>query len=185
MAHHNFVLLLVMVYTLLELLSIVLLARKRRLKYTAESVLVYAAFAIFLFFEYTGVFHTREFILIFVIATVVLHTLVGEALDIYHKSKVFDFWLHLLGVFSFAMFIYSIINNVLKPAALPGLYIAIYITALGTALGALFEIYEFVGDITSKSPLPSQHGLRDTDTDLIANTIGAILAGITSLFIAL
>lgn len=185
MAHHNFILLLVMVYTLLELLSIVLLARKRKLKYIAESILVYAAFAIFLFLEYTGIFHTEEYILILVIATVVLHTLVGEAFDIYHKSKVFDFWLHLLGAFSFALFIYSIINNIFKPTALPGLYIAIYITALGTALGALFEILEFIGDITNKSPLPSQHGLRDTDTDLIANTIGAVLAGITSLFIAL
>lgn len=174
-----------MAYTLLEVLSIVLLARKRKLKYIAESIFVYAALAVFLFFEYTDIFHTKVYILIAVIATVVLHTLVGEAFDLYHKSKSFDFWLHLLGAFAFALLIYSVINNAFKPPALPRLYVAIYVTALGTALGALFEILEFIGDITGKSPLPSQHGLRDTDTDLIANTIGAVLAGVCSLFIVL
>ena len=52
---------------------------------------------------------------------------------------------------------------------------------LGISLGVLLEMEELLHDTFSKSK--GQHGLKDTNFDLIANIIGAILAGLISSFI--
>jgi len=51
---------------------------------------------------------------------------------------------------------------------------------LGITLGTLFEIVEFAFDYFSKSS-KNQHGLADTDVDMIFNVFGAVIAGIVSL----
>lgn len=49
--------------------------------------------------------------------------------------------------------------------------------SLGLGLGALYEIAEFFTDRISHPVPPSQPSLLDTDLDLIANALGALLAG--------
>lgn len=182
MRHTSIVLIIFSLYSLLVVAGILGMAAKRRFQFLPELLAVYFALSAFFFFEYIGFFHTPWFVLALVVLTVLLHGLIGEFIDIYHKSGTFDRWLHLLGAFAFALFVYSIIDNTLQPPALKKTYIFLFVTAIGMALGTLFEIIEFAHDFaTRKKPrLPSQHGLKDTDTDLIFNSIGAVLAGLTA-----
>lgn len=184
MRHLTAVLLLFSLFTLIVIIGIIGMLIKKQRKFLPQMVAVYAALLVFIFFEAIGFFNTPVFVLAFVFISVLLHTLVGEFLDVYHKSTTFDRWLHLVGTFAFTLFCYSIIDNTLNPPPLPGAYVFIYVSSLGITLGTMFEIIEFFGDkaTQNKPRLPAQHGLKDTDTDMIFNAAGAILAGVAAIF---
>ncbi len=184
MRHLTAVLLLFSLFTLIVIIGIIGMLIKKQRKFLPQLVVVYAALLVFIFFEAIGFFNTPVFVLALVFLSVLLHTLVGEFLDVYHKSTTFDRWLHLVGTFAFALFVNSIIDNTLKPPPLPKAYLFLFVTALGIALGTIFEIIEFFGDkaTQNKPRLPAQHGLKDTDTDMLFNIVGAILAGIAAIF---
>lgn len=185
MQHFTVVLILFSVYALLVVVGAVSMLTAKKRKFLPMLVGGFVALSVFVFFEGTGFFRTPAFVLGLVFACVLLHTLVGEHMAIYHKSTTFDRWLHLVGTFTFALFIYSVIDNTIKPPAVPKAYLFIFVTALGIALGSVFEVYEYLHDkVTQHKPrLPTQHGLKDTDTDMLFNIVGAALAGLVALFL--
>ncbi|MFT9057152.1 MAG: hypothetical protein ABF449_11180, partial [Ethanoligenens sp.] len=63
------------------------------------------------------------------------------------------------------------------------IYKAGFVATIGISLGCLFEIYEFILDSISHSN--HQHGLTDTNFDLISDVIGAVIAGIVAMSISL
>ncbi|MBE6033778.1 MAG: hypothetical protein E7222_03650 [Clostridiales bacterium] len=63
-------------------------------------------------------------------------------------------------------------------------YTFLLVTTLGITIGVLFEIAEFIHDSFSKK-MKCQHGLADTDFDLIFNVFGSAIAGLLSIFIFL
>jgi len=52
----------------------------------------------------------------------------------------------------------------------------IFLTLVGISLGAIFEMLEFMADITLKPKIPNQPDLIDTDLDLVADFVGALIA---------
>jgi hypothetical protein len=84
--------------------------------------------------------------------------------------------LHVFGTFAFTLFFFSIIHKTTRMVYSSKLYTFIFITSLGVCLGVLFELIEFTLDILFKAN--NQRGLLDTNLDLIANVLGAILAGV-------
>lgn len=184
MRHITILLIIYAGYTLVVIAGAIAMIVKKNLKFLPELILLYLWRGVYLYFESRGHFNTPAFVFALVILTVLLHNLVGEFIDVYHKSTTFDRWLHLLGAFSYSLFIYSIIDHWLKPPGLPMLYVFLFVTCIGVTVGTLFEVLEFARDTaTRKKPrLPAQHGLKDTDTDIIFNGIGAILAGVAAMF---
>jgi hypothetical protein len=80
------------------------------------------------------------------------------------------------GSFSFALFVYRLIQLFLNPVISPKLYSALFVFTLGVVLGAISDILEFLYDALFKSK--KQKGLIDTDFDLIVDLTGAAAAGI-------
>ena len=107
-----------------------------------------------------------------------VHTFFGYFKDRYTRSQIFDRYLHVYGTFAYALLLYGIIDGLLKPSVSPRLYAALFIVALGIAVGAVFETVEYFVDKTM--PVKTQRGLKDTDVDLICDVIGAALAGIAA-----
>lgn len=182
--HATVVLILFVLYTLAVVAGVVAMAVKKRKKYLPELLTVYFMLAGYVLAEAFGWLHTPPVVIALVFVCVLTHTLVGEFGGLYHSSTVFDRWLHLAGAFTFALFLYAIINHTLRPPALPRGYLFVTVACVGTAAGSLFELAEFFRDLATqkKRRLPSQHGLKDTDTDLLFNTAGALLAGAAALF---
>ena len=121
-------------------------------------------------------------VLIFALFTIVFHTCVGIYYDLYHKSKIFDRYLHAFGSFSFALLIYLTLSKLTEPGGTV-LFRAVFVAALGMAAGALFEIFEFAHDTLNKTKL--QRGLKDTDVDLICDAIGSVGAAVLAVLIYL
>ncbi len=185
MTHFTVVLILFSVYTLFVVVGAVSMLTAKRRKFLPLLVFGYVLLSVFVFFEGMGFFRTPAFVLGLVFLCVLLHTLVGEHLAVYHKSTTFDRWLHLTGTFTFALFVNSIIDNTIKPPPLPKAYLFVFVAALGTALGSAFEVFEYFHDKATqhKPRLPTQHGLKDTDTDMLFNIVGAALAGLVAVFV--
>ena len=83
--------------------------------------------------------------------------------------------------FSFSLFFYSILDKITVPTIYSKFYVSIFVVNIGISLGCIFEIYEFILDSTTNSY--NQHGLKDTNFDLISDVIGSIIAGIVSMSI--
>jgi len=67
------------------------------------------------------------------------------------------------------------------PTIYPKFYVSIFVATIGISLGCIFEIYEFILYSTINSN--NQHGLKDTNFDLISDVIGSVIAGIASISI--
>ena len=121
------------------------------------------------------------FIIMLVVITIVGNNLIGNCLNVYNCSKYYDRFSHAFGSFSFSLFFYSILDKITIHVIFPKLYVSIFVATIGISLGCIFEIYEFILDSNTNSN--NQHGLTDTNFDLISDVIGSIIAGITSVLI--
>ncbi len=119
------------------------------------------------------------FVLTLAMLTVFLHTFVGLYLDLYHRSKTFDRYLHGFGSFSFALLLYLTLSKVTSPGG-SVLFRSVFVAVMGIAAGAVFEALEFLHD--SRNKMKMQRGLKDTDFDLIFDVIGSVAAAILAAF---
>jgi len=114
-----------------------------------------------------------DFILL--MAALILHSFFGVYLDLFHRSKTFDRLVHGFGAFSYAILVYDILSNFIQYGG-SVLFRSLYAMLLGISIGAVYEIYEFAAD--AKRTDKMQHGLRDTDFDLIFDVAGALGAAV-------
>lgn len=146
-----------------------------------KTLVFYAVVIALLIYEYFSKIKISGFIITCTVISLIGHTFAGKFLDLYHKSISFDRYLHMFGSFSFALLVFSIINQIVKLES--GMfYIFLFVTLLGISIGVFFEIAEFIHDKYTNKP-KCQHGLTDTDVDMIFNIFGSIIAGFISLYV--
>lgn len=177
-----FLIILLCILTAIELFVIYKHLRNRKYGMTVENIILYLALVFLLIFNNSFRFPIRNFIIVFLVCTILCHALVGECFDVYHKNKYFDRFLHCFGSFTFALFSYSIMQNILGPVQSPKSYISVLVVVLGISIGTIFEEIEFLIDSLSKKDKNSknQHGLIDTNFDLLSNIVGSFVAGFVS-----
>ena len=143
--------------------------------------------------------HAHHMMIGVLVAFVLAAIVVGEMLHMYNTVWWWDDMLHgasglifgLVGLFV----IYAI--NKRSDMRISPVFVAIFVTCFAIAMGVAWEIYEFILDVYFKTTMqqwnmPPQAivmgrdyqgmGLRDTMSDLITATIGALIAGVFSYF---
>lgn len=105
-----------------------------------------------------------------------LHTFWGVWLRLYDSQWFWDNLLHLQGtmIVSFLGFLCAYALHASKRLRLSGPFLALFTVIFGNALGAWWEIAEFLVDKTLKKN--TQYGLDNTMMDLIHNFVGSLLA---------
>jgi len=116
---------------------------------------------------------------------IIAHCFGGKLLNLYVTSNSFDKYLHIFGTYTMALFAYSITKNILEIPFNSKTNIFLHVSLLGVTFGTLFELIEYIGDITLKPSIPNQNGLIDTDLDMVANLIGALVAAYQASFIGI
>jgi uncharacterized membrane protein YjdF len=101
----------------------------------------------------------------------------GHYLRMYYRSIVFDRYLHTYGTFSFSLLFFYLLDHFLMMGG-SHLFLAVFVFLLGNTLGVIFELMEFKFDLNPSNTVKAQHGLKDTDTDMLFNLFGAIGAAI-------
>jgi hypothetical protein len=107
----------------------------------------------------------------------------GDALHLYDALSFYDKIVHFLVPFAIAPVVYILLA---RTEVLPRLGdegerhhlvgVAVVTLALGLAIGAIWEIFEYLSDHVLGSHL--QHGQTDTITDLVADSCGAAAGGV-------
>ena len=105
----------------------------------------------------------------------------GHYLQMYYRSIIFDRYLHAYGTFSFALLFFYLLDHLLTTGGSP-LFLSVFVFLLGNTLGVIFELLEFSHDLKPTNTSKSQHGLKDTNMDMLFNLFGAIGAAVLIYF---
>lgn len=181
MGYNSLIILMTIIFSTVTMFICISLFIKKKYKMLPETIAIYILYIIFLLIQYKLNFQVRPIIIMLVLITCIGNSLIGKYLNVYNTSKYYDRFLHAFGAFSFSLFYYSILDNVIEHTIYPKAYISIFVASIGISLCCIFEIYEFIIDSITTSY--NQPGLKDTNFDLISDVIGSVLAGIISIWI--
>lgn len=165
-------------FTLMCVVEIIILYRfitRKNPVLLRQSAMPFVLYILYLIAVYVFDFDIPYYVLLLSLIGLFLSSFVGHYLGYYNKSQVFDRFLHCVNSFSHALLLYYTLIN-LTEAGGSKLFRAVFIASIGIAAGAMFEILEFSAD--KKQRIKNQKGLKDTDFDIIFNTIGAAAAAI-------
>lgn len=111
-----------------------------------------------------------------------LHTFMGEGLDFYQKLWWWDKSLHFFNTAVIALIAFVIVYTLhySRKVRLTIPMIGVFTVSFALAVGALWEIGEFIVDgVFNKT---TQNGLADTMWDLIQDFIGGVIVSILGMF---
>lgn len=137
--------------------------------------------------------HAHHILLMIVLVFIAAAVLLGEMLNVYDKFWWWDDMLHGSSGLIFGMiglFIMFAVNK-RTDMRINAFFVALFVACFAMAMGVLWEIYEFSLDVIFKTTMQQWNmgssaivigkdyqsmGLRDTMSDLITATIGALIA---------
>ncbi|SHJ33305.1 hypothetical protein [Propionispora hippei] len=122
--------------------------------------------------------YMNNYVRALIVITVVADSYIGGYLGYYMTSQIFDKALHLFGTYSFALFFYILLAQLIIRQPVNRLFTCLFIICLGISLGVVYELLEFAVDTINKPLIPGQASLVDTDLDLLADTVGAVIAAV-------
>lgn len=166
------------IFTLAYATLAVVFILSKQMAYLAESIAIYSGYLLYVYLEKKEKIFIKWYIVILALINAIIHSYLGHFVGLYDVSKYFDKLLHVYGIFSFSLVAYSIIIGSFGIKLNSSLWVFIVVSLSGITIGTLFEIAEFILDITLKTQ--SQKGLLDTNLDLICDVVGALLAGLTA-----
>lgn len=106
----------------------------------------------------------------------------GQYLRMYYRSIAFDRYLHAYGAFAYSLLFFYLLDHFLVMGGSP-FFLSLFVFLLGNTLGVIFELLEFSHDLKPANTSKSQHGLKDTDMDMLFNLYGSIGAAAYIYFI--
>jgi uncharacterized membrane protein YjdF len=119
------------------------------------------------------------FDLVFVIAALI--NAGGWAWDLYNKPGPYDEIAHFYTIFAITLAAgYMLYSELMGSFARHHVLFVLTIASLGIALGALWEVAEWLADFAVAKQIVS--GLTDTVTDIILDSGGAIVAALLNLW---
>jgi hypothetical protein len=118
------------------------------------------------------------FDLIFVIVALV--NAIGWAWNLYNSPGPVDEIAHFCTIFALTLsFGYLFYNELMESFADHPILFVVTIASLGIAIGALWEVFEWLADFLT--PIQIVTGLNDTITDIMLDSVGAVLAALLNL----
>ncbi|MBC2581727.1 hypothetical protein [Clostridium sp. DJ247] len=179
MKKHNIInISLTICFFIIQVLTTVFLIVLKKHDYILEILFVTFVFLIYTYIEFKYQLYIHNYIKAVTYFSILCHTLIGEALDFYVKSYIYDKILHILGTYAITLFIYALINQIMHTELNLKYKEFLFIFLLGISLGTFFEIAEFIIDITIKPKVRAQTNLVDTNLDLIFNALGSLISAL-------
>lgn len=163
-------------YIILQTALIAAFFAKKEYLSIFESVFAFTMYLLLIFYESRKGMLITSFIRAAVLFTILSNSFLGEYLDLFNKPYNLDKLYHIFGTFSFTIFIYTILEIKAGLQNLKKSFKFVFILLLGTFLGTIYEILEFLSDYFFETA--NQNGLVDTDVDMICDILGAVVAGI-------
>jgi len=172
------------IFFALQLFIIVSLIITQKSDYIRDVIFITTIAALYILLEAKYSILVNNFIRLCLTIVILVHEIAGKIFDLYLISATFDKYLHAFGIYSLVLFVYTIMKQFTKMDFKSWLNKFIFLVLVGISLGAIFEILEFLADTIITQKLPNQPNLLDTDLDLIADVVGALIAALHICFIS-
>lgn len=162
------------------LLAIAIAVVAIRGQWVAAASLAGFLFAAFLFVKFEDKLHLPTlFDLLFVIAALI--NAGGWAWDLYNKPGPYDEIAHFYTMFAITLAIgFIFYSELMEGFSSHRVLFVLTIASLGIALGALWEVVEWLADFATPKQVVS--GLTDTITDIMLDSGGALLAALLNVW---
>ncbi len=138
------------------------------------SMLSFAIFVLLIALYWLTGLDIPEIFLIYSMAAIWMNAYFGYYRYLFEISRKFDRFMHAYGTFAYTLLTFALLRNFIRMEG-SRFFISLFIFTLGNAAGAFFEIFEFYSDM--KKGTHTQQGLKDTNLDLIFNSLGSAAAG--------
>lgn len=182
MTNHKSTILKITIFFLVsQIVLIIGLASQGHFDYIRSILVTASLWLLYTFLEARYGLFMNHYVRVVVVISLLCDGFGGYYLNLYATSVIFDKILHVFGSYSFALFAYILVAQLLKYPVTRSFKFFL-VVSLGLSIGAFYEILEFLTDTISHPPLPSQPSLLDTDLDLIGDMIGATIAAIHATF---
>lgn len=163
-------------FLIIQIINLISLFRNKQHDYFYETIIIIGGSLFLMYLSHKNRRLIPRYILIVIFISLSAHTVGGQLLNLYVKSNVFDKYLHVFGTYSFVLLVYFFLRIEDIPLTKRARY---FITIMiGVSLGTSYELVEFATDYFLKPAVPAQHSLLDTNLDLLADLVGAVLASI-------
>jgi uncharacterized membrane protein YjdF len=116
------------------------------------------------------------YIRIITLLSIAFNDYLGEYLNWYVTSSLYDRLQHFFGTYALTLWIFFVIQQFIQHKLKNQRLTIIFIFSLALALGTIYELLEFIEDEVFKPKIKNQPSLLDTDLDLISNLLGGIFA---------
>lgn len=170
------VLLIYILFAIFQMICLIGFMKRKDKILIHETITSFIAMSVYLYLENYFKYEIPTYIIALCLLTIVLNKFGGCLLMLYYKSKTYDRYLHALGAFSFSLLAYKTLLAFSGEVIKSSVFKAAIVFSLGMALAGSFEITEYLSDRFRNTY--NQHGLKDTDFDLIANFVGSVIAAI-------
>ncbi len=147
-----------------------------KLDYIRDVTFITIIAAVYIFLEVKYSISVSNYIRVCLVLVILVHEVGGKIFELYLRSAMFDKYLHIFGIYSLVLFAHAVLQQFMGISFKSSLNKFIFLTLVGISLGAIFEILEFMSDMTIQPKLPNQKDLADTNLDLIADCAGALIA---------
>ncbi|HBV95545.1 MAG: hypothetical protein JL50_09645 [Peptococcaceae bacterium BICA1-7] len=166
------------IFILIQFITITALAIDNKMNNVGEVVFVTILFIGYIFLGEKYSFNISNYTHICLALVVIAHSLGGKYLNLYFRLANFDSYLHMFGAYAVVLFLYAVTRNIMGISFASKTSRFLYITLLGIGSGAIFELLEFIVDITMKPSVHNQEGLIDINLDMISDLIGSLIAAL-------
>lgn len=171
------------IFLIVQAITLVGFIFDKSYEYILGLVTTTTLYFIYVYLENKYHIYMNKFVRLCVIITLISNHLLGEKFELYKQPGLFDKALHVFGTYSFTLFVYLIIIQIIKISFTSKLSNFIFIVMLGITIGVSFEVLEFILDLTFNLKTPLQTNLMDTNLDIVSDIIGALLAALYNLYI--
>lgn len=167
----------------IQFMTIIALAIDNKINNVGEVLFVTILFIGYILLGKRYSFNVSNYIHICLALVVIVHSFGGKYLNLYARFDNFDNYLHVFGTYAITLFFYSAIKKFMGISFVSKISNFLYVILLGIGIGAIFELLEFVADISINLHIHNQQGLIDTNLDMTSNLIGSLIAAFHISFI--
>ncbi|MTI49581.1 hypothetical protein [Sporosalibacterium faouarense] len=163
-------------FTILIILFIICFIIKNQIYFIYNTAFIYIGYLLLTYFEIKGKVKITSIVNYFIFFIVILHLGFGQYLNLYNTNHFFDKILHVIGSFTISILFYQILTSFFTWKANSKILTFIFVISIGITIGVFLEILEF--GLDSIFNAHNQHGLLDTDLDMLSNILGSSVAGV-------
>jgi uncharacterized membrane protein YjdF len=116
------------------------------------------------------------YIRVITLLSITFNDFLGEYLDLYESSVIYDRLQHIFGTYALTLWIFFVIQQFIQIKLTNKRLSILFIISLALALGTIYELLEFMEDQVFNPVIKNQPSLLDTNLDLISDLIGGIIA---------